>query len=102
MREGEAGEHFCLLVSGEVKVTKNKKLLNVLGVGECFGEMAYLSESAKVRGASISANGESRVVRIRVDDLLNASEGCRLKFDRAFIGILVERLNLANTRLTSA
>ena len=57
---------------GEVKVTKNKKLLNVLGVGECFGEMAYLSESAKVRGASISANGESRVVRIRVDDLLNA------------------------------
>jgi hypothetical protein len=26
---------------------------------------------------------------------------CRAKFDRAFLGILVERLNLANTRLTS-
>jgi len=102
MREGDAGDHFCMLVSGEVKVTKNKKLLNVLGAGECFGEMAYLSETSKARGASIASNGESRLVRIKVADLLNASETCRLKFDRAFIGILVERLNLANTRLTSA
>ena len=102
MREGEPGDHFCLLVSGEVKVTKNKKLLNVLGPGECFGEMAYLSETSKDRGASITANGESRLVRIPVADLANASETCRLKFDRAFIRILVERLNLANTRLTSA
>ena len=102
MREGDPGEDFCLLVSGEVKVTKNKKLLNVLGAGECFGEMAYLSDSSKVRGASVSANGESRIVRMKVPDLENASEACRLKFERAFIGILVERLNLANTRLTSA
>jgi hypothetical protein len=34
--------------------------------------------------------------------LERASIGCRARFDRAFIGILVERLNLANTRLTSA
>jgi len=102
MREGEPGDYFCLLVSGEVKVTKNKKLLNVLGAGECFGEMAYLADSSKVRGASVSANSESRIVRMRVPDLENTSEGCRLKFERAFIGILVDRLNLANTRLTSA
>ncbi len=102
MREGDAGEDFCLLVSGEVKVTKNKKLLNVLGAGECFGEMAYLSDSSKVRGASVTANSETRIVRMKVADLGNASEACRLKFDRAFIGILVARLNLANTRLTSA
>ena len=102
MREGEQGDHFCLLVSGEVKVTKNKKLLNVLGAGECFGEMAYLAEGGAERGASVSANGESRIVRISVNDLENASGTCRLKFERAFIGILVERLNLANTRLTSA
>jgi tRNA A-37 threonylcarbamoyl transferase component Bud32 len=102
MREGETGEHFCMLVSGEVKVTKNKKLLNVLGAGECFGEMAYLADTANVRGASVSANSESHIVRINVADLANATEACRLKFERAFIGILVERLNLANTRLTSS
>jgi hypothetical protein len=40
-------------------------------------------------------------VRVKLGDLGKASVDCRSKFDRAFIGILVERLNLANTRLTS-
>jgi hypothetical protein len=31
---------FCNLVAGEVKVTKHKKLLNILSPGERFGEMA--------------------------------------------------------------
>jgi hypothetical protein len=39
---------------------------------------------------------------VRVADLDHATIACRSKFDRAFIGILVERLNLANTRLTSS
>jgi serine/threonine protein kinase len=101
MHEGEPGEFFCLLASGEVKVTKHKKLLNVLGAGECFGEMAYLSEDAKTRGASISTNSESTVIRIRIADLQAASETCQHKFDRAFMNVLVERLNMANTLLTS-
>ena len=102
MREGEAGDFFCMLASGEVKVTKHRKMLNVLGAGECFGEMAYLSETARTRGATIVTNGDSQVIRIRVDDLKNASEPCQHKFDRAFMGVLVERLNLANTMLTSS
>jgi hypothetical protein len=40
-------------------------------------------------------------VRIRIADLEKATVACRSNVDRAFIGILVERLNLANTRLTS-
>jgi hypothetical protein len=38
---------------------------------------------------------------VRTTDLEQASVACRGHFDRAFIGILVERLHLANTRLTS-
>jgi len=38
---------------------------------------------------------------VKVGDLGKSSPDCRSKFDRAFIGILVERLNLANTRLTT-
>jgi len=101
IREGQSGEFFCVLVEGEVRVTKNKKLLSVLGSGECFGEMAYLSMSNHERGASVSVSADARVLRIRVADLEQATIACRSKFDRAFIGILVERLNLANTRLTS-
>ena len=102
VREGEAGDFFCVVVEGQVHVTKNKKLLTQLGPGECFGEMAYLAGSSQARGASVSAASEARVLRIRVEDLESASADCRSRFDRAFIGILVERLNLANTRLTSA
>jgi eukaryotic-like serine/threonine-protein kinase len=101
VREGESGDFFCLLIQGELQVTKNKKLLSVLGPGECFGEMAYLSESGHERGATVTASREARIVRVKVGDLGKASADCRSKFDRAFIGILVERLNLANTRLTS-
>jgi len=101
IEEGQAGDFFCVLVDGEVRVTKNKKLLSVLGPGECFGEMAYLSLNGHTRGASVTASADAHILRLRVADLEQASIACRSKLDRAFLGILVERLNLANTRLTS-
>jgi serine/threonine protein kinase len=101
MREGEPGEHFCILASGEVKVTKNAKLLNILSAGECFGEMAYLAEEAGVRGADVAAMSEATIISIPTEALRRASDACRHSFDRAFLRILVERLSLANTRLTS-
>jgi hypothetical protein len=101
IREGEGGDFFCVVVDGEVRVTKNKKLLSVLGPGECFGEMAYLSTRGQERGATVTAAKDARIVRVRVTDLEQATVACRAKFDRAFVGILVERLNLANSRLAS-
>ena len=102
VQEGDPGDFFCIVVDGEMRVSKNKKLLTVLGPGECFGEMAYLSLSSHERGATVTASRDSLIVRVNVGDLGHASADCRSKFDRAFIGILVERLNLANTRLTSS
>src|SRR5436190_179832 len=101
VHEGEVGDFFCILIEGEMRVSKNKKLLTVLGAGECFGEMAYLSASGQTRGATVAAGADSRTLRIRVADLEQASVSRRSKFDRAFIGILGDRLTLANTRLTS-
>jgi eukaryotic-like serine/threonine-protein kinase len=101
MREGEAGEFFCLLIEGEARVTKNRKLLTVLGPGECFGEMAYLSAERRERSATVTVSKDAHIVRVPAADLEQASMSCRSHFDRAFIGILVERLDLANTRLTS-
>jgi eukaryotic-like serine/threonine-protein kinase len=101
VREGEPGNFFCVLLEGEARVTKNRKLLSVLGPGECFGEMAYLSAERHERGATVTASKDAHIVRVSTADLERASVGCRAHFDRAFLGILVERLNLANTRLTS-
>jgi serine/threonine protein kinase len=100
MFDGQTGDFFCLLASGEVKVIKRGKLLNILNAGECFGEMAYISrETGSVRSADIVALSEARVITIHNEDLDRASDICRHKFDRAFMAILVDRLSLANTRL---
>jgi eukaryotic-like serine/threonine-protein kinase len=100
MFEGQTGDFFCLLASGEVKVIKHGKLLNILNAGECFGEMAYISRAnGSVRSADVVTLSESRVITIRNEDLDRASDICRHKFDRAFMAILVERLSLSNTRL---
>ena len=101
MRDGEQGDFFCILAAGEVKVTKRKKLLNVLSPGECFGEMAYLSKTSSERSADVATMSEARIIRIKTQDLDHASDACRHRFDRAFMAILVERLQLANTRLTA-
>jgi len=99
--EGDAGDFFCILASGEVKVTKRQRLLNILHAGDCFGEMAYLSRQTNERSADVIAVSPSRVITIRIEDLAHASDACRHRFDRAFLSILVERLTMANVRLTA-
>jgi serine/threonine protein kinase len=101
MREGEPGDHFCVLADGEVKVTKQNKLLNLLSAGECFGEMAYLNPQRGARSADVTAMGEGLVIVVGTDALTQAGQGTRHQFDRAFLRILVDRLDMANTRLTS-
>jgi CRP-like cAMP-binding protein len=101
LREGDAGDGFFILAEGEVKVTKGRKLLNVLSAGECVGEMAWLTpeDAGNARRRRIDT------VRIHRDPsrqcLARARvRPCRHRFDRAFLRILVERLALANQRLT--
>mgnify|MGYP001245837054 FL=1 len=100
MKEGEQGDYFCLLADGQVKVTKRNKLLNVLRTGECFGEMAYLQKGAQVRGADVTVMSDCKIVSVPTGKLEDASDACRHKFDRAFMEILVERLSMANIRLS--
>jgi serine/threonine protein kinase len=101
MREGEPGDHFCVLAEGEVKVSKQNKLLNILSAGDCFGEMAYLNPERGARMADVTAMGEGLVIVVATEALAQAGQATRHEFDRAFLRILVERLDMANTRLTS-
>jgi tRNA A-37 threonylcarbamoyl transferase component Bud32 len=101
LHEGDPGDYFCVLLEGEVHVTRNRKLLSVLGPDECFGEMAYLAPERRQRSATVAASKDALLLCLRAASLESASVVCRGHFDRTFTGILVERLNLANTRLTS-
>ncbi len=100
MKEGEAGDFFCILAAGQVKVTKKGKLLNLLRAGEPFGEMSYLTRKEHVRGADVTVMTAANIISVPTQKLAQASDGCRHKFDRAFMEILVERLSMANLRLS--
>ena len=100
MKEGEPGEFFCLLAEGQVKITRKGKLLNLLRAGEPFGEMSYLTRRSHTRGADVTVMSEASIISVPTERLAQASDGCRHKFDRAFMEILVERLAMANLRLS--
>ena len=100
IREGETGTSFFILASGEVKVTKSDRVLNVLKTGECFGEMAYLGRRQFKRSASVISNSEITVIEIKADALNAATESCRHHFTAAFLELLVLRLESADVRLS--
>ncbi|HTT41092.1 MAG TPA: serine/threonine-protein kinase [Burkholderiales bacterium] len=99
IREGETGTSFYILSSGEVKVTKNDRVLSVLKAGECFGEMAYLGRRQFKRSASVASLSEITAIEIRADALNAATESCRHQFTAAFLELLVARLEASNVRL---
>ena len=100
IKEGDVGKSFFIIAAGEVKVTKQEKLLNVLRVGDCFGEMAYLGKKQFQRSASVMSSTDVTVIEIRAESLAQGSEIVRHKFNGAFLEILVDRLSMANTRLS--
>jgi serine/threonine protein kinase len=98
--EGEIGQAFFIIVSGQVKVVKDGKLLNVLKEGDCFGEMAYLSgERGARRSASIVSVSEVQLLKIQSAHLESLSEGCQLRFNREFLRTLIERLTWTSSVL---
>ncbi|MDH4292742.1 MAG: serine/threonine-protein kinase [Betaproteobacteria bacterium] len=100
MKEGDPGDFFGILVSGEARVLRKRRLLSLLKAGECVGEMAYLGEAGNLRSADVVAATDVRMIKINVKALEHASEICLLKFDRAYLRILVERLAAANSKLS--
>ena len=100
IRESDIGSSFFVLSSGEVRVMKQERQLNVLTTGECFGEMAYLGKQKFQRSASVVALSDIAVIEIRAETLARASELCRHHFHGAFLELLVDRLVKANVRLS--
>jgi len=88
------------VISGQVKIVKQDRLLNLLKAGECFGEMAYLGKHKFQRSASVASISELTVIEIRAETLTKASELCRHHFHGAFLELLVDRLSMANLRLS--
>ena len=100
IKEGDAGDSFFIIAQGSAKITRGKRLLNVLGAGDSIGEMSYLASRTGKRSATVTAGTECIIMKIRAVDLHAASAGCRQLFDRKFLETLVDRLDTANQQLS--
>jgi serine/threonine protein kinase len=101
VREGDFGTSFFLLIKGKVHVTKMGKTLTTLGKGDCFGEMAYIDKSKAERSASIISAMPVLLLKIKAEVLEQSSEQLQLRFNRAFLKVLVHRLALANSNIAT-
>jgi eukaryotic-like serine/threonine-protein kinase len=99
LQEDESGKSFFFLAKGEAKVTKHRKLLNMVNGGECFGEMAYIGSGDQRRHATVEALTELLIAEFEPAALERMSLGAQLQLTRALVRNVTDRLALANVRL---
>ncbi len=99
INEGEQESCFYLVVDGEVEVRKGEQKLMTLVAGDCFGEMGMISGRARI--ASIVANSDMIMMRIKDSVIERTSINSQLKIQRQFMDALVERLEIATERIAS-
>jgi CRP-like cAMP-binding protein len=98
MREKEKGASFYFLAAGECKVTRQGRLLNMIGAHEFFGEMAYIS-GGEPRHATVESHTDLLLSEFQPDTLDKMSTSAQLHLMRALVRNVSERLALANTRI---
>ncbi len=99
MRENTPGDSFCVLIEGQVAVSRQGWHLSTLGPGVTLGEMTYLRPDKRLRTATAVAETDVLVLKIRNPALREASEDLQSRFDKAFIRLLVQRLIATNEQL---
>ena len=101
LKEGDAGDFFGVLVSGVARVMRKRRLISTLKPGECLGEMACLGSPGNLRTADVIAAEEVRLIKIPASAYHQATDSCRVRFEHAFLRVLVERLMQANAKLAT-
>jgi eukaryotic-like serine/threonine-protein kinase len=99
VREDDPGKSFYFLAKGEVKVTKQGRLLNMIREGEYFGEMAFIRGGEEPREATVEAASDAVVAEFQPEALDKLSHSAQLHLTRALMRNAVERLALADARL---
>lgn len=101
VREGDPGRSMFFLAQGDVKVTQAGRLLNVIGAGEFFGEMAYICDGDLPRQATVESMSEVILAQFEDTALDGMSKSCHSSFMRALVRNLADRLALADVRISS-
>ena len=99
VKENDKGQSFFLVGKGQVKVTRQGRLLNTLDACECFGEMAYIRGGEMPRHATVESATDLLLAEFDPETLAKMSVSAQLHLTRALVRNLVDRLETANTRM---
>ena len=89
----------CLPGQTRTRVTRGGRLLNTLDERECFGEMAYIRGGSIPRHATVESVSELLLAEFDPATLAKMSVSAQLHLTRALVRNLVDRLEVANTRM---
>jgi len=102
MTEGEMRAELLLLASGEVKVVKQGRLLNVLRTGAYLGEMAHVKAGLIPRQATVETMTDALIAEFRPDAMKKLSVNCQLQLSLSLLNTVVDRLAFADERIAHA
>ena len=102
VKENEPGSSFFFAAKGDVKVHRGGRLLNMVGGGEFFGEMAYIWQGEQPRHATADAMTDLLLAEFTNDALGQMSASAQLQLTRSLLRNAVDRLVLSNQRVASA
>lgn len=99
--EGQADINFYILVSGKVALLKGTKTLSVIGTGEPFGEIAFLSGDEPRRSATIKARTDCTLLMFNPAYLDDAELMMRVLVAESFMRIQAKRLRTASEQMSN-
>jgi predicted MFS family arabinose efflux permease len=98
VREGEPGDHFYLIASGEVEVTAAGRRLATLGPGDSLGEIALLRDVP--RTATGTAQADSELYALDREEFVGAVSG-HAQSARTADAVVGTRLDALGARLAT-
>lgn len=97
LSEGENNKTLYIILQGQVRIFKGQQAIGLLGAGDCFGEMSYLS--AIPATASVVAESVAMAWKVTPALMENASDASQLGFYKAFLGVMIKRLMSSNENI---
>jgi serine/threonine protein kinase len=101
VKENEPGTSFFFAAKGEVKIVRGGRLINMVGAGEFFGDMAYIWGGEMPRHATADAMTDLLMAEFEVAAMEKMSTAGQLHLTRALTRNVVDRLAMANQRLAN-
>ncbi len=101
IREGDAGDCFFVLLSGQARVSKHGRLIDLVSAGMSMGEISYVLDGRVRRNTTCSIILDGIVVRVTDRDLRDAPEACRARFEKTFLQTMASWLSDADKRLST-